>query len=95
VITLLLVPVMLMGCLSANIGRFYALLFSFVSAGVYACVANRVRCGGGAVEAELLALAGSAGAALVGAVAEDAWTAAKNGFARLLGRGDRGGGGGN
>ncbi len=41
------------------------------------------------VEAELLALAGTAASALVGAVAEDAWAAAKAGIARLLGRGDR------
>jgi hypothetical protein len=37
---------------------------------------------------ELLALASAGGAALVGAVAKDAWAAAKGGFARLLGRGD-------
>jgi hypothetical protein len=41
------------------------------------------------VEAELLALAGTAASALVGAVAKDCWTAAKNGVVRLLGRGDR------
>jgi hypothetical protein len=43
---------------------------------------------GAVVEAELLTLAGTAASALVGAVAKDAWGAAKSGFARLLGRGD-------
>ncbi|MEU1754499.1 hypothetical protein ABZ436_17770 [Micromonospora matsumotoense] len=38
---------------------------------------------------ELLALAGAGGAALVGAVAQDAWGLAKTGFVRLLGRGDQ------
>ncbi|GAB1692474.1 hypothetical protein [Krasilnikovia sp. M28-CT-15] len=42
------------------------------------------------MEAELLALAGTAGSALVGAVAKDAWEVTKAGFVRLLGRGDRG-----
>lgn len=42
------------------------------------------------MEAELLALAGAGGAALVGAVAKDAWAMTKAGFVRLLGRGDRG-----
>ncbi|MEV4283653.1 hypothetical protein [Actinoplanes xinjiangensis] len=41
------------------------------------------------MEAELLALAGSAASALVGAMAGDAWGAAKAGVARLLGRGDQ------
>lgn len=41
------------------------------------------------MEAELLALAGTAASALVGAVAKDAWSAAKKGTARLLGRGDQ------
>ena len=40
------------------------------------------------MEAELLALAGTAASALVGAVAKDAWGGAKSGVARLLGRGD-------
>ncbi|MEV4843612.1 hypothetical protein AB0K20_10385 [Micromonospora matsumotoense] len=38
---------------------------------------------------ELLALASAGGAALVGAVAQDAWGMVKTGFSRLLGRGDR------
>jgi hypothetical protein len=42
------------------------------------------------MEAELLALASTGGAALVGAVAKDVWSVTKAGFVRLLGRGDRG-----
>jgi hypothetical protein len=38
---------------------------------------------------ELLALASAGGAALVGAVAKDAWDLAKRGVMRLFGRGDR------
>lgn len=40
------------------------------------------------VAEELVTLASAGGAALVGAVASDAWSATKSGFVRLLGRGD-------
>lgn len=41
------------------------------------------------MDAALIALASAGGTALTGAVATDAWQMTKNGFARLLGRGDQ------
>ncbi|MFY1597119.1 hypothetical protein [Micromonospora sp. WMMD737] len=41
------------------------------------------------VDAALVGLATAGGTALIGAVAEDTWQLAKNGFGRLFGRGDQ------
>lgn len=65
----------------------FAVLFSVGQ--VYVCGSTALDVEERNVEAELLALAGTAASALVGAVAKDFWGAAKNGVVRLLGRGDR------